>query len=198
LQPTQIFIIFTVKDLTFALPPLIQLQHKLQMLIKMKRHLLWTLTALPIIFAAMVSSCAQSQDGYHYKPKSQALYDTIAHMDSVYFNAYNECDMGTQAAIYADSIEFYHDGSGLETSKKALLAAIKENICGKVTRVLVKGSLEVYPIPNFGAVEIGLHRFINHAENDALSKPDRFIVVWRYRNARWQIFRVISLHMSGN
>src|SRR5580658_4089554 len=164
----------------------------------MKKITSLTSAVLLISLCTSITASAQSQDTYVYKPPSQALYNAIVRMDSIYFSAYNECDMGTQAAIYADSIEFYHDGSGLETSKKALLAATKENICGKVTRVLVKGSLEVYPIPNFGAVEIGLHRFINHAENDALSKPDRFIVVWRYRNARWQIFRVISLHMSGN
>ena len=95
-------------------------------------------------FLLLLKASAQNQDGYIYKPESQELYNTIVHMDSVYFNAYNDCDMDKQAAIYADSIEFYHDGSGLETSKKALLAAIKQNICGKVSRVLVKGSIEVY------------------------------------------------------
>ncbi len=152
---------------------------------------------LVIILFASVTVKGQSQDNYVYKPESQELYNTIVHMDSVYFNAYNSCDMDKQAAIYADSIEFYHDGSGLETSKKDLLAAIKQNICGKVTRVLVKGSIEVYQIPNFGAVEIGLHRFINHAENNSLSRPDKFIVIWRHQNDLWQITRVISLH-TGN
>ena len=155
------------------------------------------LLALLISLFTSITASAQSQDTYVYKPQSQELYNTIVHMDSVYFNAYNACDMDKQAAIYADSIEFYHDGSGLETSKKALLSAIRENICGKVTRVLVKGSIEVYGIPNFGAVEIGLHRFINHAENDALSKPDKFVIIWRYKNDQWQITRVISLH-TGN
>ncbi|MBS1531498.1 MAG: nuclear transport factor 2 family protein [Bacteroidetes bacterium] len=115
-------------------------------------------------------------------------------MDSVYFNAYNTCDMDTQAAIYADSIEFYHDKGGLMTSKQALLKALKDNICGKVTRVLVPGSIEVYPIGTWGAVEIGLHRFINHQESETPSKPDKFIVIWRHRDDKWQITRVISLH----
>jgi len=118
-------------------------------------------------------------------------------MYSVYFNAYNSCDMATQAAIYSDSLEFYHDANGLSTSKPAMLKALKDNICGKVTRVLVPGSIEVYPIPNFGAVEIALHRFINHQEKDAVSKPDRFVVVWRHLNGKWQIYRVISLHMGN-
>ncbi len=147
-----------------------------------------------LIIVASVTASAQSQDTYKYVPSSKELYDTIVHMDSVYFNAYNTCDMATQAAIYADSIEFYHDKGGLMTSKKDLLAAIKENICGKVTRVLVKGSIEVYPIAGFGAVEIGLHKFINHAESEVPSKPDKFIMIWRLKNSKWQITRVISLH----
>jgi hypothetical protein len=156
-----------------------------------------TLSALLISLCTSITGCVQSQDAYIYKPQSQVLYNTIVQMDSIYFSAYNACDMDKQAAIFADSLEFYHDGSGLQTSKKALLSAIRENICGKVTRVLVKGSIEVYQIPNFGAVEIGLHRFINHSENDALSKPDKFVIIWQYKNDKWQITRVISLH-TGN
>jgi len=151
------------------------------------------LTSL-ILTAISVAVSAQSKGTYTYKPESQELYNTIVHMDSVYFNAYNTCDMEKQAAIYADSIEFYHDKGGLQTSKQALLDALKKNICGKVTRVLVPGSIEVYPIAGFGAVEIALHRFINHQESETPSKPDKFIVVWRLRNGVWQITRVISLH----
>lgn len=147
-----------------------------------------------LLFLLPVLVSAQSQDAYVYKRPSQALYDTIVHMDSVYFNAYNHCDMATQAALYADSIEFYHDRGGLETNKQKLLDAIRNNICGKVTRVLVKGSIEVYPVGDYGAVEIGLHRFINHQESETPSKPDKFIMIWRHREGRWQITRVISLH----
>ncbi len=163
----------------------------------MKKITSLTILALLVSLFTSINAFAQSQDAYVYIPQSQELYNTIVQMDSVYFNAYNTCDMDKQAAIYADSIEFYHDGSGLETSKKNLLAAIKNNICGKVTRELVKGSIEVYQIPNFGAVEIGLHRFINHAENNHISRPDKFIIIWRHRSDQWQITRVISLH-TGN
>lgn len=151
-----------------------------------------------IILLAVVATTTRAQNNpqtnYTYTPKDPALYTTIVQMDSIYFDAYNRCDLAKQADIYSDSLEFYHDGSGLTTSKAGLLKALKENICGKVTRVLVKGSIEVYPLPNFGAVEIALHQFINHAEHDALSKPDKFIVIWRLTNNKWQITRVISLH----
>ena len=157
--------------------------------IKLRLFLMMLITA-----AITLTASAQTKDTYTYKPESPELYKAIVHMDSVYFNAYNTCDMDTQAAIYADSIEFYHDKGGLQTSKQALLQALKENICGKVTRVLVPGSIEVYPIPGYGAVEMALHRFINHQESETPSKPDKFIVVWRHRNDKWQITRVISLH----
>ncbi|HEY4194058.1 MAG TPA: nuclear transport factor 2 family protein [Mucilaginibacter sp.] len=152
---------------------------------------------LSAVIMLMASFTASAQETIPYKPQSQELYNTILHMDSVYFNAYNTCDMATQAAIYADSIEFYHDKGGLMTSKKDLLAAIKANICGKVTRVLVPGSVEVYPINGFGAIEIGYHRFINHQESETPSKPGRFIVFWRFKDNKWQIYRVASMH-AGN
>ena len=113
----------------------------------MKKFTLSLLSILLISLLPSINVHAQGQDSSISKSKALVLYNTIVHMDSVYFNAYNSCDMATQAAIYADSIEFYHDGSGLETSKKDLLKAIKENICGKVTRQLVNGSIEVYPFP---------------------------------------------------
>lgn len=162
----------------------------------MRKYRSISILFLASIFSS-IKSFSQNEDKYIYKPKSQELYNTIVHMDSVYFTAYNNCDMAKQAEIFSDSLEFYHDGGGLEKSKQDLLHAIQKNICGKVTRVLVKGSMEVYPIPGYGAVEIALHRFINHAENDHLSLPDRFIVVWRLQNNKWQITRVISLHMEN-
>jgi len=153
-----------------------------------------SLSALFIAMTMSFTALAQSKDAYTYKIGDQKLYNAIVHMDSVYFNAYNTCDMATQAAIYSDSIEFYHDKGGLMTSKKDLLKALKDNICGKVTRVLVPGSIEVYPIGTWGAVEVGLHRFINHVESETPSKPDKFIVIWRFRDNKWQITRVVSLH----
>jgi len=150
---------------------------------------------VPLTLSMLSASLTtHAQEGYKYVPESKELYAKIVHMDSVLFNAYNNCDMETQAKIFSDNLEFYHDKGGLMTSKQALLDAIKKNICGKVTRVLVPGSIEVYPIAGFGAVEIGLHRFINHQENDNLSKPDKFICVWKQTGGTWQVTRVISLH----
>ena len=129
-----------------------------------------------------------------YKPVDQQMHATISNMDSIFFDAYNSCNMEKQKEIYADDIEFFHDKSGLSTSKSDILEATENNICGKVTRSLIKGSIEVYPINNYGAVEIGYHTFFNNQEPDAPSNPSKFIIMWNYEKEQWKITKVISLH----
>ena len=102
--------------------------------------------------------------------------------------------MNKQALIYSDKIEFFHDKGGLMTSKKDILDATERNICGKVTRELIKGSIEVYPIKDYGAVQIGFHKFHNNQEPNAESSPSKFVTVWNNDKGEWKMTKVISLH----
>ena len=120
-----------------------------------------------------------------YKPSNIDLHNQIVKMDAKYFNAYNTCDMETQTDLYNENIEFFHDKGGLLTDKKELLKSLKENICNKVTRTLIKGSIEVYPIKNYGAIEIGYHKFYNKEEPNAKSVPSKFIMVWKKEKNNW-------------
>ncbi|NKI32784.1 nuclear transport factor 2 family protein [Croceivirga thetidis] len=122
------------------------------------------------------------------------LHKTVVELDKRLFDAYNKCDMETQALLMDEDLEFYHDSAGLATSKSGVLQSIKENICGKVTRTLVEGSIEVHEIPGFGAVQIGMHSFSNNQEPNAESIPSRFITIWKNNGPNWTITRVISLH----
>ncbi len=122
------------------------------------------------------------------------LYQTVVRLDSLYFAAYNTCDMKTQSELIAKNIEFYHDSGGLITSKKKLLKAIEQNICGKVTRELIAGSIEVHEIPGWGAIEMGLHQFHNNQEPDVVPRPGKFIVFWQKTNDGWVMVKVVSLH----
>ncbi|WDF55047.1 nuclear transport factor 2 family protein [Mucilaginibacter sp. KACC 22063] len=128
-----------------------------------------------------------------YKPASIELYNTIVKLDSTYFDTYNHCNLSKMDSLTAEDIEFYHDRGGLTTSKKELIQSIKNNICGKVTRTLVKGSIEVYEIKGYGAVEFGYHTFRNIQEPGE-SRPDKFVIIWRLKDGKWQMTRVISLH----
>jgi hypothetical protein len=151
---------------------------------------------LIILCVTFTISQTQAQVRYvpqPYVPASPTLYQTIVRLDSLYFDTYNHCNIAKMDSLTADDIEFYHDRGGLSTSKKDLLAAIQQNICGKVTRILAKGSIEAYEIPGYGAVEFGYHSFHNIAEPGE-SKPSKFVALWRLKDGRWQIARVISLH----
>ena len=126
--------------------------------------------------------------------QSQELDEIIVKLDSTFFDAYNNCNIAKQEEFYSDSIEFYHDKGGLMTSKKQLIEDTKKYICGKVKRELVKGSIEVSPVPGYGAVELGSHMFHNNQEKDHIAVPSKFIIIWRNKDGKWTITRVISFH----
>jgi len=157
------------------------------------KHLLLTLCAICIMATAYSQKAEDRFVPERYVPANKELYQTIVHLDSMYFDTYNHCNLARMDSLTADDIEFYHDRGGLSTSKKDLIAAIGKNICGKVTRILAKGSIEAYEIPGYGAVEFGYHSFSN-IEEPGVSKPSKFVAIWRNKDGRWQITRVISLH----
>lgn len=125
--------------------------------------------------------------------KSDAeLTQAVTALDKKLFDAYNTCAIETLGTLVSNDLEFYHDKTGLAVGRQVFLDAIKANICGKVQRRLVEGSLEVYPIHGYGAVEIGVHRFYHpNAPQDGVGEA-KFVQLWRYKDGAWQLTRVIS------
>ncbi len=126
---------------------------------------------------------------------SQEFYNNIVYLDSLFFAAYNHCNIAVMDSLMSEDLEFYHDQGGFSNSKKETMDAVRKNICGKVTRELLKGSIEVYQINNYGAVQIGFHGFHNNQEKETgATHFSKFVTIWRLQNNRWKITRVISLH----
>ena len=119
------------------------------------------------------------------------LFTTIQSLDAKLFDAYNHCDLNTLGAMVSDDLEFYHDQTGLSVGKAPFLAAIKQNICGKVQRELLPQTLEVYPLKGYGAVEIGVHRF-HHPGDPGNGGDAKFIMLWQNKDNAWRLTRVIS------
>ena len=126
--------------------------------------------------------------------QSSTLHQEILATDTAFFNAYNICDLETQAKHISDTIEFFHDKGGFTNDKKGLIESLKNNICNKVTRTLVPDSFEVYEIPDYGAVAMGYHTFYNKLEPDAPQKPGRFVMIYKKQNNVWQMTKALSLH----
>jgi len=146
---------------------------------------------LPVILITAISlSKAQSKQDSLI---TVDLYKEITHMDSVVFNAFNTRDIDLFKTLFTEDLEFFHDKGGLtnydHTIDFLVTTAKSDN---QLKRELVKGSLEVYPIPGYGAMEIGAHTFC-HLEN---GKQDcgtfKFVQIWQKKNGDWKISRVVS------
>ena len=127
------------------------------------------------------------------KATSGELFETIVRMDRSVFEAFNEKNLERLMSMFTADLEFYDDGSGVKT-----FAQTKEDFVKvfadvpDLHRELVPGSLEVYPLPGHGAIEVGEHRFC-HEEN---GKQDcgvmKFSMVWRQTGETWKLARVLS------
>ncbi len=159
---------------------------------RLERYLLIVcVLTLPISLAAQSTQTATPGN----KPApSDELFQTISRLDKQLFDAIDRCDMNTEASFWADDAEFYHDKDGLMVGGPQIVGAIKNNLCGKVKRELVSGTLEVYGLEGYGAVEIGVHRFLHPWEQDhGVVGEAKFIHVWRHKDGMWKITRVISI-----
>jgi hypothetical protein len=151
------------------------------------------LVLVGLMAGALVRAEAQAVPALDAIKSDAELTRAISALDTQLFDAYNNCDLDKLGSMVVDDLEFYHDKTGLMVGKQPFLVAIKNNICGKVTRELVKGSLEVYPLKGYGAVEIGVHRFHHPGagEHDVLGEA-KFIHLWQYKDGAWKVTRVIS------
>jgi ketosteroid isomerase-like protein len=147
------------------------------------------LCVLPLLAAPVVSVAQSAREKSSAAP--DALFQTVSELDTKLFDAYNHCDLDTLGTLVTDDLEFYHDKTGLSVGKQAFLDAIKQNICSKVHRTLVPGTLEVYPLNGYGAVEIGVHRFTHPGIDNGLGEA-KFIMLWQSKDGSWKITRVIS------
>ena len=125
------------------------------------------------------------------------LYTELVYRDSVVFANVYTCNTAKNETFFTDDIEFYHDKGGVTKSRKTLVEQLRNNFCGeektKLRRELVNGSMKVYPINKYGAVQLGEHRFyITENGKEALSGVAKFIHVWKYERGEWRISRVFS------
>jgi ketosteroid isomerase-like protein len=121
------------------------------------------------------------------------LYKEIFRMDSVLFNAFNSRDIDQFKNLFTEDLEFYHDKGGLtsyEYTVNSLKTTAKLN--NQLKRELVKGSLEVYPIPGYGAMEIGAHTFCHNENGKQDCGTFKFVHIWKKNNDEWKITRVVS------
>ena len=157
------------------------------------KQLLGTLLLFPLLAACGLRAEAQAVQSLESIQSQAELDKTITTLDAALFDAYNRCDLEKFASFIAENVEFYHDQGGVTLGRAALTESVKKNICGRVSRELVPGTLQVYYMKGYGAVEMGVHRFHHpgHEETEPVGEG-KFIHLWQYKDGAWKITRVIS------
>lgn len=149
------------------------------------------LTLALILFSASNRAAVEGYDDLN------ELTRILNEHDSKFFDAFNRCDLTLMAEYMTDDFEFYHDLGGLTESRVNMIKMEQER-CSLTTeslrREVVKGSLNVFPLNGFGAIQHGEHRFFLTpvGAQEKLIEIARFTSIWQFKNDQWQMKRVIS------
>jgi ketosteroid isomerase-like protein len=156
---------------------------------------LWVLALL----AAMPAALPQTAGPV---PTKQ-LTDEVAAADAALFAAFfDRCDIAALNTMVTDDFEMYHDKGGLVADSGKKFIGNIEGTCARqktgedyrARRELVPGSLRVYPLNNYGAIETGEHRFYQRlpGKPEKLVEVALFTHVWKKEAGGWKLARVLS------
>lgn len=159
-------------------------------------------TSVEVVFVAMLAFAAplaaqrpRAGAVAHSEQTSSTsdLHGAIATADSSLFAAFNQRDLSTLRSFFTRDLEFYQDNEGVENYAQTMTDFARMfGQPASIRRELVPGTLEVYPVRNYGAIEVGRHRFC-HVENGTDNCGTfSFVHIWRRTKTGWKISRVVS------
>ncbi|KAF1008894.1 MAG: hypothetical protein GAK28_00526 [Luteibacter sp.] len=153
---------------------------------------LWATIALTVALPCMQAQAADSaSDG---AAAQAALVRTVTDLDTRFFAAFNTCDAPGQldrhAAFLDPKLEFYHDTGGVSWTSKDYLDKTRQNVCGTYRRKLV-GSLDIYPIKDYGALEEGNQAFCDTKTGECFGAA-KFMILWHRTADGWLATRIFS------
>ncbi|NOT73757.1 MAG: nuclear transport factor 2 family protein [Cyclobacteriaceae bacterium] len=127
------------------------------------------------------------------------LFKQVMNADSIFFQSMNNCDLKTYESFLTEDFEFYHDKGGLTKSRDTEMKSMA-SFCGeqrkrqKLRRELIRESIEISPVKDFGAIETGRHLFYLVIDNttEKLIEEARFTNIWQRQASGWKLSRVIS------
>jgi CubicO group peptidase (beta-lactamase class C family) len=130
-----------------------------------------------------------------FSAPADALRDEILAADRRLFDAYNTCDIAQFSRSLGSDLEFFHDTTGLkghDWNVEALKQRCAEST--KYHRTLDEESVRVFPVPGYGAMELGTHRFYEKRADGSenLDAAHGFANVWKKTPDGWKLARVLS------
>jgi len=125
------------------------------------------------------------------EPTRAELTRQVEALDKEFFDAFNNCKIDKLTEMVAEDLEFFHDKNGLMRSRQSFIDAVKRNVCGKFRREPIAGTMVVYPLEGFGAIQMGDHKFCPLSSSRCEGKG-KYVNVWQRRGERWEMMRVLS------
>jgi hypothetical protein len=131
-----------------------------------------------------------------------ALEAAIAKADSDLFDAvFIQCDSDKVAGMLTEDFRFLHDKGGLTPTKAQFVANLRKGCAQQAAgtdfrarRELIPGTMQVWPINNYGAVEFGEHNFYARipGKPDQLTETGQFMILWHHVDGKWLMSESIS------
>jgi hypothetical protein len=141
-------------------------------------------------------------DGMNARAQAPNVSQVILTADSLFWEAYNKCDVAGMSQFFTSDVEFYHDRGGLTQGLENFVAALKKGLCGndesRLRREAVRESVSVFPMQNAGAVYAaiisGQHVFyiVEKGKEPRLDGKARFTHLWLLDESGWKMSRVLS------
>lgn len=131
-----------------------------------------------------------------------SVFRQLFSKDSLLFEVgFNACDVTQFETLLAENFEFYHDKSGITSSKADFVKSIRDGLCMNALhpmRKLVAGSMEVFPLYQdgnlYGAIQNAKHRFFERMENgiSEFRSIASFTHLWILEEGEWKLKRCLS------
>lgn len=148
-------------------------------------------------------SLALAAPGTAALPQGAALTDAVRARDAEFFAlAFTGCDPARLRGMLTADFEMYHDRDGLVARSARDFVADYGRSCRerrapnawRSRRELVAESLNVHPVPGYGAIEDGAHLFYERQGDgpERLAGRARFTQLWALTPDGWRLARVFS------
>ena len=132
---------------------------------------------------------------------TKELFDELAEKDRMLYDAvFNTCDLQALRSLVTDDFEMFHDKSGLVAKSGKRFVQNIRDLCDRrkwgydypARRELVEGTLEVFPLDLYGAIQVGVHRFYREGGSQPV-EVSRFTHIWKKEtDGTWRLARALS------
>lgn len=137
--------------------------------------------------------CAQNNDGI--------IKDGIKN-DSLFWQAYNTCNVDEMMHYIPNDIEFYHDKNGIQKGSTEFKHTFQKNLCSnpdfRLRREASPHTVKAFPMKNgdsvYGLIISGEHFFYISEKGKKERKEGlaKFNNLWLLENGTWKMSRVLS------